>query len=234
MEFVTNKVYPNNYPGFQEENFAIFIPYGNNRDPRYKQYCEFVWKFFDIRVNFVECPFPVVSHGWCLNQVIKKVIESAEINVDHVIFAENDSVPLQENILETVLDFVKNRKTLFGICQNSGHKKAPDGGFISPYVGPAFAAFSVDLYKKLSPDFDHHTDRADTLEEFSYKVKESGNIISLIYPSEVKLRNCQLDAGCSFGMGNKYSDLIYHASQCNNPESVELFVNVCKEIIGEK
>ena len=58
-----------------------------------------------------------------------------------------------------------------------------------------------------------------TLKKIDYKVFE---------------KKFDVDNGLKFGMGNIFGDnMIFHSMCQDNPRSAELFINKCKEVLGE-
>ncbi len=136
---------------------------------------------------------------------------------------------------------VCNKKTVFGHAWESSHKKGPNGNLQHPYASQATICFSKELYKNLgSPSCDHWSEQSeefggDTAELITYRAKKLGYVVSLVYPSHSTDPTNDLDNGCRYGMGNTYGiDLFYHASQQNRPESKELFINKCREVLDGK
>ena len=222
---------------FQKNNETILpiVLFGGNRDEQIVQYHKKVMvDYFKIPFNYIECPFPSVSHGFCMNQIINRTIDS--IKPDYYWFCDNDSIILKEEALDIMYDFVKNKYTIAGQIWQSNHKKGPNGMIPHPYISQAFIWFSTSLFNKLGrPDCDHWVERSDTAEEITYKAKENGYIVAGLYPSHSVDPNTDLDNGCRYGLGNTYgSDLMYHASQQNNPKSKDLFIEKCQEVLNGK
>lgn len=186
---------------------------------------------FGLVINYIECPFPAVSHGYCMNKILEQTVDT--LKPDYYFFIDFDCIFLKEGVLDLMYDMAKNKLTLVSQATQSNHKKGPNGTVHHPYASQASILFARELYNKLGkPDCDHWIERSDTAEELTYKAKEMGYIIALMYPSHSIEYTCELDNGCKFGMGNTYGpDLMFHAMRQDKPESSEYFIQKCKEIL---
>ena len=217
------------------ETILPIVLFGENRDNEIVKYHKKVMvDFFNIPFNYIQCPFPAASHGYCMNEIINKTIDS--IKPDYYWFCDNDSILLKEESIDIMYNFIKNKYTVAGQIWQSNHKKGPNGMISHPYISQAFILFSRILFDKLGrPDCDHWIERSDTAEEITYKAKEHGYIIAGVYPSHSYEANTDLDNGCKYGIGNTYGpNLMYHASQQNVPRSKDLFINKCMEVLNGK
>lgn len=192
---------------------------------------------FGLDINYIEAPFPNISHGYCMNQIIGATIDS--IKPDYYWFLDSDCIILKKETFNIFYDLVKHKKGIAGHVQQSNHKKNRiTESLIHPYASQAFLWFPSELYNKLNrPCMDHWSEGSDeyggdTAERLSYETKKAGGIVSLIYPSNVYLKNSNIDSGLMFGLGNTFSDLIYHSMQQDNPKSQELFIEKCKSVLN--
>jgi hypothetical protein len=218
------------------EKIAIIVLHGRNRSDDVLQWQKKVMvDYFGLKINYFECPFPGVSHGQCMNMILKETVDLPD-GPDYYLFIDNDAIFLKDVCLDLIYDFVKNKMTVFGHAWQSNHKKGPNGMIPHAYASQATLCFSKSLYNALGrPDCDHWIARSDTSEELTYRAKELGYIVALIYPSHSVEPNTDLDNGCRFGLGNTYGpNLMYHVSQQNNPQSAELFIQKCKDVIDGK
>jgi hypothetical protein len=190
---------------------------------------------FGLVMNYISAPFPGVSHGYCMNQLIGQTIDRPDAP-DYYLFIDNDAIFLKKSAIDLIYDFVKNKMTVFGHAWQSNHKQGPNGTIPHAYASQATLCFSKELFNKLGrPDCDHWIPRSDTSEEITYRAKELGFVVALIYPSHSVDPNTDLDNGCRYGLGNTYGpNLMYHASQQNNPESTKLFIAKCQEVLDGK
>lgn len=224
---------------YQEKNgekIAIIVLYGANRSNEVLNWQRKVMVgHFGLTVNYIECPFPGVSHGFCMNYIIKDTIDLPDAP-DYYLFIDNDAIFLKDGCLDLLYDFVKNKMTVAGHSWQSNHKKGPNGLIPHAYASQATLIFSKQLYNALGrPDMDHWIERSDTAEELTYRAKEMGYIVVLIYPSHSVDANTDLDNGCRFGLGNTYGpNLMYHVSQQGDPRSAGLFIQKAKDVLDGK
>jgi hypothetical protein len=62
------------------ETILPIVLFGNNRDSEITNYHRQVMvEYFNIPFNYVSCPFPYVSHGLCMDEVINKIIQKVKI-----------------------------------------------------------------------------------------------------------------------------------------------------------
>lgn len=220
---------------YNNETILPITLYGTHRNLEIiKWHKQVMVNYFGININYIEAPFPNVSHGYCMNQIISSTIDT--IKPDYYWFLDSDAIILKKEAFELMYDLSKNKMTLFSHAWQSNHKKGPNGMIPHPYASQACLFLSSEFYTRLGrPDCDHWIERSDTAEEITYKAKEQGYIVSLIYPSHVYEPNTDLDNGCRFGLGNTYGpDLFYHSSQQDNPKSHELFIDKCKKVLEGK
>jgi len=214
------------FHNYNNENICFIIPYGGAHCNQMIDWSKKVWNKFGISVNYMQS---CNTHGVTLNRAMQETINSSTIIPSYYIFMESDSIFLKREAIDITYDFIKNKKTIFGIAWGTAHKGNPT----HVHAGPAFCAFSTQLYLDLEKPNLEPNDRSDTCAELSYKAKEKGYIISLIYPSHVIKPSADLNGHCRFGMGNTYSDLVYHSSRQDDPDSPILFIEKCKEILNE-
>ena len=217
------------------EKIAIFVLYGTNRSNEVLEWHKKVMvDHFGLHINYVECPFPSVSHGDCMNKLITGTID--EKFCDYYLFIDNDAIFLHKDALGIIYSMVYNKMTVFGHAWQSNHKKGPNGTIPHAYASQATLCFAKNLYNDLGrPDCDHWIERSDTSEEITYKAKEKGYIVALVYPSHSVEANTDLDNGCRYGLGNTYGpNLMYHVSQQGDPRSAPLFIEKCKEVLNGK
>jgi len=218
------------------EKIAVIVLFGKNRSPNVLFWQQRVMvDYFGFAINYFECAFPNLSHGECMNAILKQSLDTPDAP-DYYLFVDNDAIFLKKECLDLIYDMVKNKMTIFGHAWQSNHKKGPNGMIPHAYASQATLCFSKSLYNALGrPDCDHWIERSDTSEELTYRAKELGYIVALVYPSHSVEPNTDLDNGCRFGLGNTYGpNLMYHVSQQNNPKSAELFVEKCKDVIDGK
>ncbi len=222
--------------GGQSETVLIVVLHGGNRDSTVLDWHRRVMEgYLGLTINYIAAPFPHVSHGTCINQILAQTLDLPNAP-DYYLFIDNDAIFLRHGILDLIHSFVCNRMTVFGHAWQSNHKPGPTGLIPHAYASQATLCFSRQLYNSIGrPDCDHWIPRSDTAEEITYRAKELGYIVALVYPSHVEEPNTPLDNGCTYGMGNTYGpNLMYHCSQVPNAKHVSSFVAKCQEVLAGK
>lgn len=223
---------------FNNEKIGIFIPIGSNRSSEIIAYSQKVFDLFKIPVNYFKFPFPNISHGQALDFILKECINY----VDYFVFFEQDSIPLDESILDIIYSKIKDKKTIFASSQTAMHKD-----LYHIYGAPNFLCFSKELFIKLGkPSLNDNFENCDTAQNLTRCAENSGATIALIYPSHFyqtteeeqnKTGNPEfwlLGQRYKFGLGTTYGELIYHSFMNNIQRSEELFINKAQEILNRK
>lgn len=219
------------------ETILIVTLYGGNRHPEIVQWHKRVMvDHFGLSVNYLQCPFPAISHGTCMNQVIAQTVDSTR-PPDYYLFLDNDCVALRAEAFALAYRQVMDGAGVWGHLWCSNHKLGPNGTTHHPYASQACIMFPRSLYLALGrPDMDHWVPRSDTAEELTYAAKAAGYNVSLLYPSYSVLADTPGDNGVTYGMGNTYGPLTRplwcHVSQAPNPRHVEVFVETCKMVLA--
>lgn len=223
------------------ERILPIVPFGGNRFPEYLEWNRKIFKHFDIPMNYVECPFPGISHGGALDIIVDRFKDG----VDYWLFMETDSIPLRRDFIGELYQKVSDHKTVLGGAWQSNHKNSHNNSDKNhPYAGPHLLFLSKELYNNLGkPSFDHLNPRSDTAEEITYKAEELGYSVNLLWPREViglspeeckqldvPLEHAKSKCGSFYsGPRTTYGDIYYHSSAQNSPRSLELFIEKCKK-----
>lgn len=214
-----------NVPG--GSRVAVISLYGSNRPTTIVDWQRKVFDRFDITLNQIAAPFPAQSHGYFLDRVAEQTISQW----DYLITFDMDAIPLRPDFVSQIMDKICDGRTLFGGAQQSNHIVV-NGTAQNVYVSPCFLAISRNLYEKLGrPTFDH-TSRGDCAEELTWRVKEQGFNLGLVYPSSIIDPCYPLDNGLHFGQGTTYGDLAYHNFCQDRANSEQMFVEKCKETLA--
>lgn len=224
---------PLQYHRINGETILVVCLYGANRPAEVTEWNRRVMvDYLGIPVNYIQCPFPAVSHGACMNQVLSQTLD-LPAPPDYYLFVDNDAIFMRHGVMDLVHQIVANKMTIFGQAWMNNHKVKPRG-VVHAYASQATLCFPRSIYNALGrPDMDHWVARSDTAEELTYAAKEKGYFVNLLYPSHVTDPNTPLDASCFQGFGNTYGpNLMFHASQTGNPRHVELFVDTCKRVVA--
>ena len=215
------------------ETILAICLHGRNRDSKLIEYHKKVMvdKFL-IPINYLECPFPGVSHGTMMNYVISQTIDT--VKPDYYYWIDNDMVFLKKEALDFTYNNISNKLTVFGQAWMNNHQPKPRG-VVHSYASQACLAYSTQLYNTLGRPNCDHGGRSDTSEEITYAAKEKGYCVSLIYPNRIIDPNTPLDASCFLGFGNFYcQDMMFHCSQAINPKHKEVFIDVCEKVLDGK
>lgn len=221
---------------FNGESFLIMVLHGENRSTEILEWHRAVMvEHMELVVNYVVAPFPSISHGLCMNEIIHSTIDS-DCKPDYYLFIDNDAIFLKKNCLAFIYDMVKWKNGIWGCAWQSSHKVGPNGSVQHPYASQATLCFSREIYEKLGrPNCDHWFPRSDTAEEITYEAELRGFNVSLMYPSHSVDYTTDLGNGCRYGMGNTYGEnMFYHVSRQDKPESLKLFIEKCKEVLSGK
>lgn len=192
---------------------------------------------FKIPVNYVKCPFPNVSHGYCMNEILRQTVDMPNAP-DYYWFIDNDCIMLREESFKIAFKQVSDKMTIWGHAWNSSHKISPNYTVFHPYASQACLIFSRKIYNELGrPDMDHHNSRSDTAEELTYAAKSAGYNVCLLYPSFSVVLDTPLDHSLrAYGMGNTYGPLRrplwHHTSSTTHPRHVEVFIETCRAVIN--
>lgn len=182
-----------------------------------------VMEHFGIPVNYHN--LTGFNHGKWMDEVVKRS-ES-----DVVCIIEPDCIPLNKEKLIDVIKYAAARDTFVGIAQVSNH--------IHPkshiYAAPGFYAITPSIYKKLgSPSFTE-THRSDTAEEISYLAEENGIRYRALMPTYFTREPGEgawpLSNIGYYGIGTVFDDVVYHLYQSRMADNIELFVDVCNQVI---
>jgi hypothetical protein len=223
--------------GEKPETVLIVTLHGANRTPEVLAWHRRVMvEHFGLVVNYLQCPFPAVSHGACLNQLITQTVDGPAAP-DYYLILDMDCVMLRAEAFGLAYQQVKDKVTVWGHSWQSNHKQGPTGLIPHPYASQACLMFHRSIYLALGrPDMDHWVPRSDTAEELTYAAKAAGYNVSLLYPSYSVLKDTPLDNGMGYGMGNTYGPLTrplwHHTSAAGNPRHVEVCTETCKLVVA--
>lgn len=193
---------------------------------------------FGFPVNYVKCPFPAVSHGSMMNEVLRQTADLPNAPT-YYLWLDNDCVALRRESLMLAYQQVRDKMTIWGHLWLSNHKLGPNGTKWHCYPSQACLMFPRRMYLDLGrPSMDHWIPRSDTAEELAYEVKAKGYNVSLLYPSHSVLADTPGDNGIFYGLGNQYGPLnrpLWHHTSCApNPRHVEVFTETCKMVLADR
>lgn len=220
------------------ETVAIVTLFGENRHPEVTSWHQRVMtEHYQLPVNYLKCPFPAISHGACMNAVLRQTVDTPDAPT-YYLWLDNDCIPLRREAIGLAYQQVLDKVSIWGHGWMSHHKIGPNGTKWHAYASQACLMYSRQVYNALGrPDMDHWSPRSDTSEELTYEAKLRGYNVSLLYPSFSVLADTPLDNGCAYGMGNTYGPLTRplwcHVSSAPNPRHVEVFIETCKLVMSD-
>lgn len=220
------------------ENVLAVTFYGQNRNNTVLEAQKKVFEHFNFPVNYIEWPFHITGHGQAIQHLINQSIAAP---IDYYLFIDMDAVALRKDFIDDIYDKIRDKKTIYGPSWTSNHK-SPN----HVHAASCFIAFSRELYIKLGqPTMTDLIPRSDTGEELSYVASEKGYNICLVYPKsfcELTDEECKetsnpkywnLGGRLKYGLMTQYSDIFIHCGMQNIKRGNQLFIQKCKEIIGE-
>lgn len=199
--------------------------YTDNIDPRIPEMQKKVFDKFGIDLIQIK-PDVWDGHGGSIDLWLRENIE--KISDEVVVLWDIDCIPLNKDIVNEAIAFA-DAGGIMGIAQKASHI---ENSII--YAGPAFLVFSMKTYKALGCPTFACTDRSDCAGELTYKAREKGLEVRLLYPTHSEKPMWQLDGCIMFGKGTTFGNNdIYHAFYSRKDNS-EMFINKCEEILSEK
>jgi hypothetical protein len=164
-----------------------------------------------------------VSHGKCVDDYLNKIEDENEI----IVLFDIDSIPLNNTIIHTAVDWCKNNIGIYSMAQ-----RAPKIKNAIIHAAPAFMVFSIKTYTMLGrPSFETNY-RSDCGAEMTHSSKEKGIEVKMLYPSHVESPHTLLENDIYFGYGTTYDDQIYHAFESRFKRRDGFFINKCRTILA--
>ena len=164
------------------------------------------------------------NHGLWMEWVVK------ESKSDVVVFFEPDCIPLNSNY-KNYIKYAYKHKTFVGIAQVSNH--IPPKSHI--YAAPGFYCISKEAYNLLGQPSFTETRRSDTAEEISYLAEGKGLRYRALMPTYFYKESTEglwpLSNLGYYGIGTVFDNSIFHLYQSRMAQNIELFVNVCNQVI---
>ena len=183
-----------------------------------------VMEYLDIPVNYHN--IDGANPGLWMNYVLENS------KSDIIGFLDNDCVPLNKQIIETVIEDIIKSETFVGIAQSSNH--------IYPYnhifAGPGFFFISRKCWNALGKPSFVENPRSDIAEEVSHVAEENKVFYRAIYPTYFERKPIdgiwRLSNYGNFGIGTLFGDSIYHLYQGRYQQNADLFKKRCDDIVN--
>ncbi|MBI4657885.1 MAG: hypothetical protein HY735_03380 [Verrucomicrobia bacterium] len=209
------------------ERLLVVAFCGNNRPPEFVEFQQKVFAHFNIPINHLFADFPNCSHG----EGIDRFVATINDGCDYLLLFDTDALPLRRDFIDIAYDKIRDKRTVFGVAQQSNHI-AVNGTVNHVYAGPCAFAISRKMYIGLGRPTFAETPRSDCAEEITWRAEELGYTICLMFPSHVHEKRWRLGNGHQFGIGTTYGDCVFHAFAQAEEESKQLFLQKCEEILN--
>lgn len=151
---------------------------------------------------------------------------------DVFIFFDLDCIPLDERVLENMVEELIKEDCIIGIEQSANHINAD---FI--YAGPACFGITKNVYDKIGGASFDGTYRSDVAQEYTYLSYEKGILVKFFELISSKNNKWRLGRDRFFGNGCLYSfkdSNIYHQFQTGIEEQKEDFKLECQKVINNE
>lgn len=199
--------------------------YNSNINPKVVEYQKKVFDHFGIEL--VQYKFNAEhSHGFAIDWWLKNCW--ADIGFENIAIFDIDCIPITDIVI-TAADHFVEQGFLFGAAQRANHIKGSD-----IYCSPAFMCLSHKSYELAGWPTMQGTQWHDVGGFLTSEFARSKTAPRLLWPSSVESPQWQLTNDLMFGHGTTYDGVVYHAFESRfNHESTSMFINKCKEVIGE-
>lgn len=236
-------------PVGENETMAIICFYGDGgrskeeieRHSKVMKSHQKVFRHYNIPINYIYHDFNRTGLGTALDYYAGQVLSNY---VDYILHIDIDCIPLRRDFYQVIFDKLKDKKTVFGMAQQSNHIYV-NNNKNHVYCGSSGFAISSKLYRELgSPSF-QYTDRGDICEEITWLAESNGYNLCLVFPNKFyettdeEQKNYgvskyyDLGAGHKWGLGSTFGDIYFHATMQSVPRSTDIFLEKCEEILNK-
>lgn len=191
--------------------------YNSNIDSDIVRYQKRVFDHFGIELDQV---LHDTDHGSAIDIWLK------ENDWSEIAIFDIDCIPLSKVTFSHA--HIQVKENIFGAAQKANHIP---GSKI--YASPAFLCMTKRVYDLLGQPTFKDGNGFDVGAFVSHCARQSDINVSLLWPTSVEVEKWELDGNTMFGLGTTYQGMVYHAFESRFNETVERFVNKCKEVIGE-
>jgi len=184
-----------------------------------------VTKHFNLDVNYYHQNTP---HGLWIHQVLHKSTE------DVVGFLDIDCVPVNNNIIKQVQEYVYDNQTFMGTAQISGHQDFVNRCHV--FAAPCFFFIYREKWFELGCPAFGEANNCDVAQFVSKKAESVGFSYRCLYPTHYDKKATEptwkLNNYGNYGIGTHYRGGVYHLYESRNNTNIDLFVKRCNEIIN--
>jgi hypothetical protein len=211
-------------------NLAIVSFYHQFTSPAMFEWHQKVFNGFNLPVNYIPTSGELsnYTHATAIDTFLRST------NADYVILFDIDCIPLHSGVVNSIVDIIRDQRTIFGVAQQSNHIIKPNGSFCHPYAAPACFGISRAVLETLNYPSFCPTDRGDTAEELTWLAEENRKKIKLKlwYPIRYQKPCGDWHVGpLPYGIGTTYGEeMVYHTFFSHQQSSVDLFVKKCESM----
>lgn len=220
---------------------CLFTCYNFQIDPRYEKYHRLVIeRLCPPDVDYVPLRYHLrddqMIHWEVLDYALKQLFY--EQKFDRVMVLDVDCIPLSTFAIDYC--FEKAAQNIFlGNIQRSNHIDNNE----HCYVASSCFTLHRDLFEKIGSPSTCPTDRADTVEEFTYRCEENSYPVESFLPQSYEALPFQsatpweLKKGMpSYGIGTTFINqhqqpMFYHLFEARYPGHAQRFIKQCKMIL---
>lgn len=182
-----------------------------------------VMDHFNLDVNYHN--IDKLHHGLWMDNLLK------ETTSDIVGIIENDCIPLNREIIDYCIDYVKQSGTFIGMAQCANH--IPPYNHI--YAAPCFYFISKSFWDSIGQPSFLETPQSDVGEHICRICDQYKLTYKALYPTHFerpadegiwKLANYGY-----YGIGTVFGNSVYHLYQGRMQKNADLFAKRCQEVI---
>jgi hypothetical protein len=152
-------------------------------------------------------------------------------DADIVGFLDIDCIPLSVDAVPTLIEFVRNNKSIAGCAQATNH--IPPMSHI--FIGPCCFFIWKPLWEALGKPSFLETPRSDVCQEICYLAEQNGVRMLALYPTfferEPQEGVWRLHNYGLYGIGTTFQNKFYHLYQSRFESNIDLFIQRCRDVI---
>jgi hypothetical protein len=196
-----------------------------NTDVRMLQSHSDVCRHLGLQVGYT---LEKVPHGKWMDTTM------SNSTADIVGFLDVDCVPTNKQVVDDAIEWVATHKSFMGIAQASNHILPKSHIF----AAPAFFFIWRQAWLDMNHPTFSETPNSDVAENVSYAAEMSEMRYKTLYPThwtaEPEEGVWPLHTYGLYGIGTHFEEGVYHLYQGRFEKNVQMFVDVCKNIIDHR